>query len=274
MKKKQRVMIKSIGFYIVLALILLAFIFPFVWMVMASLKTQAQIQSTKNLFIFEPTFANYRNVFFNYNFLKPIINSAIVAIASTFIALCIGLPASYGVARFGMHKLGGIVLLIRFFPGITFLIPWFTIFSKIGLTDTHIVLILSHLFLNLPFIIWLMVPFFEHMPRELEDSARVDGCSVYGTLLRINLPLAVPGIITASLLSIVFSWNNLVFSMVLSGMKTKMLPMAILNFITYALIDWGALMAASVIITVPILVFSFITQRYIIQGLTAGAVKG
>ncbi|MDD3998383.1 MAG: carbohydrate ABC transporter permease [Sphaerochaetaceae bacterium] len=274
MTKTQRTIMKKIGFYTLLAIIIFAFVFPFIWMVTASFKTQAQIQSTKNLFIFEPTLDNYKNVFFNYNFTRPIVNSAIVALTSTFIALLIGLPASYGVARFGLHKLGGIVLIIRFFPGITFLIPWFTIFNKIGLTDTHIVLILSHLFLNLPFIIWLMVPFFEHMPRELEDSARVDGCSVYGTLIKINLPLAVPGIITASLLSIVFSWNNLVFSMVLSGMKTKMLPMAILNFITYALIDWGALMAASVIITIPILAFSFITQRYIIQGLTAGAVKG
>jgi len=274
MTKKQRTTIKKIGFYSLITLIVLAFIFPFIWMIMASFKTQAQIQSSNNLFVFEPTFNNYKNVFLNYNFSRPIINSAIVALSSTIIALIIGLPASYGVARFKLHKLGGIILLIRFFPGITFLIPWFTLFNKIGLTDTHLVLILSHLFLNLPFITWLMVPFFEHMPRELEDSARVDGCSVYGTLLRICLPLAVPGIITASLLSIVFSWNNLVFSMVLSGMKTKMLPMAILNFITYALIDWGALMAASVIITIPILAFSFITQRYIIQGLTAGAVKG
>ena len=272
-QRRARIAVR-IGFYVLLAAVVIAFMFPFIWMVMASLKTQAQIQSTQNLFRFKPTTENYRNIFATYNFARPILNSAIVALFSTAIGLGIGLPASYGVARFRLHKLGGIILLIRFFPGITFLIPWFTIFNKIGLTDTHLVLILSHLFLNLPFITWLMVPFFEHMPRELEDAARVDGCTVYGTLLRINMPLAVPGIITASLLSIVFSWNNLVFSMVLSGMKTKMLPMAILNFITYALIDWGALMAASVIITIPILVFSFVTQRYIVQGLTAGAVKG
>jgi multiple sugar transport system permease protein len=260
--------------YLLLVLILLAVCFPIIWMVLASFKTQVQIQSTKNLFVFAPTLRNYPAVFKDYNFFKPILNSFIVAAGSTLIGLFIGLPASYAIARYRQKTFGMLILVIRFLPGITFLIPWFTIFSRIGLIDTFLALILSHLLINLPFIIWLMVPFFEAMPKELEESARVDGCYTITSFRRITLPLASPGIITGALLSFVFSWNNFVFSMVLCGGRTKTLPLAVFNFVSYALIDWGALMAASVTITLPVLVIAFVTQRYIIQGLTAGAVKG
>jgi multiple sugar transport system permease protein len=260
--------------YLLLVLILLAVCFPIIWMVLASFKTQVQIQSTKNLFVFAPTLRNYPAVFKDYNFFKPILNSFIVAAGSTLIGLFIGLPASYAIARYRQKTFGMLILVIRFLPGITFLIPWFTIFSRIGLIDTFLALILSHLLINLPFIIWLMVPFFEAMPKELEESARVDGCYTITSFRRITLPLASPGIITGALLSFVFSWNNFVFSMVLCGGRTKTLPLAVFNFVSYALIDWGALMAASVTITLPVLVIAFVTQRSIIQGLTAGAVKG
>ncbi len=260
--------------YVPLALILLVVLFPIIWMLLASFKTQVQIQSMKNLFIFTPTFQNYLAVFSGYDFLKPIANSLIVATLSTAIGLLIGLPASYAIARYKQKKFGMVILVIRFFPGITFLIPWFIIFSRIGLIDTYIALTLSHLLINLPFIIWIMVPFFDAMPREIEESARVDGCYTIDSFTKIVLPLASPGIITASLLSFVFSWNNFVFSMVLSGGNTKTLPLALFNFVSYAQINWGALMAASIIITLPVLLIAFLTQRHIIAGLTAGAVKG
>jgi multiple sugar transport system permease protein len=262
------------GSYLLLALILLVVCFPILWMLLASFKTQVQIQSPKNMFLFTPTGKNYAAVFQNYDFLKPILNSFIVAAGSTLIGLAIGLPASYAVSRFRMGTLGAVILMIRFLPGITFLIPWFTIFSRIGLIDTYTALILSHLLINLPFLIWLMVPFFDAMPKELEESARVDGCYTVESFWRITLPLASPGAITGGLLAFVFSWNNFVFSMVLCGGRTKTLPLAVFNFVSYALIDWGALMAASVVITLPVLAIAFLTQRYIIQGLTAGAVKG
>ena len=260
--------------YVLLVAILLVVCFPIIWMVLASFKTQVQIQSPKNLFVFTPTFRNYPAVFTNYDFFKPIMNSFIVAAGSTLIGLAIGLPASYAISRYRQKTFGMLILVIRFLPGITFLIPWFTIFSRIGLIDTYTALILSHLLINLPFIIWLMVPFFDAMPKELEESARVDGCYTIVSFRRITLPLASPGIITGALLSFVFSWNNFVFSMVLCGGRTKTLPLAVFNFVSYALIDWGALMAASVTITLPVLFIAFVTQRYIIQGLTAGAVKG
>lgn len=264
----------SLLFYAGLALILLIVCFPFIWMVLASFKTQVQIMSMDKLFVFEPIASNYMTVFNDYEFVKPIANSLIVGVASTLLAILLGLPAAYSISRYKQTMLGLVILMVRFIPGITFLIPWYVIFSKLGLVDTHFALALSHLLINLPFIIWIMIPYFDSLPKELEEAAIVDGSSILGLFLRIIVPLSVPGIITASLLSFIFSWNNLVFSMALAGGDTQTLPLAIFNFISYAAIDWGALMAAAVLITVPILVISLLTQRFIIQGLTAGAVKG
>jgi multiple sugar transport system permease protein len=264
----------SILFYAGLAVILSIVCFPFIWMVLASFKTQVQIMSVDKLFVFEPITGNYKTVFSDYEFVKPIVNSLIIGVSSTLLAIVLGLPAAYSISRYKQVMLGLVILMVRFIPGITFLIPWYVIFSKIGLVDTHFALSLSHLLINLPFIIWIMIPYFDSLPKELEEAAIVDGSSVFGLFVRIILPLSVPGIITASLLSFIFSWNNLVFSMALAGGDTQTLPLAIFNFISYASIDWGALMAAAVLITVPILVISLLTQRFIIQGLTAGAVKG
>lgn len=272
--RKQMKTISTILFYILLIVILAVMLFPFVWMLLASFKTQVQIMSTNQLFFFQPITDNYKTVFNQYEFIKPIMNSLIIGVSSTLLSLLLGLPAAYSISRYKQNLLGVVILMVRFIPGITFLIPWFLIFSNLGLVDTHFALSLSHLLINLPFVIWIMIPYFDSLPRELEEAAIVDGSTILGLFVRIIIPLSVPGIITASLLSFIFSWNNLVFSMALAGGNTVTLPLAIFNFISYALIDWGALMAAAVIITIPILIISLITQRFIIQGLTAGAVKG
>ena len=266
--------IKRALFYISTVVILLIVSFPFIWMVLASLKNQLQIMSVNKMFIFKPTFSNYPKVFQEYDFLKPILNSMIVASLSTLFSLIIGLPAAYSIARYRQEKLSFIILMVRFIPSMTFLIPWFVIFSKIGLTDSYISLILSHMVIALPFIIWVMMPYFETIPKDLEEAATVDGSSHIGVFVKIVLPLSGPGIITVSILSFIFSWNNFIMAMILAGGKTKTVPLAIFNFISDANIDWGGLMAASVTITLPIIIFSLFTQRFIVKGLTAGAVKG
>lgn len=255
-------------------LVLVCFLFPFVWMILGSLKTQAQIFSNENLFIFKPTLRNYLSVFDEYDFLKFIINSFIVAFFSTLFGLILGLPAAFAIAKFKQHGLGLLILVARIIPGISFMIPWFIIFSRIHLVDTYTALILSHMLVGLPFIIWIMISFFEGLPGELEEAARVDGCTIQGAFIRIMIPLAMPGIITSSILSFIYSWNNFMFSLVLSGDKTKTLPIAVFNFLSYSEINWGGLMAAAVIITMPILIIALVLQRYIISGITVGAVKG
>jgi multiple sugar transport system permease protein len=262
-------------FYMLLViLITVSFLFPFFWMILASFKTQAQIMSTENLLIFKPTLKNYLSVFKEYNFTKFIVNSFIVAFLSTLFGLILGLPAAYAIAKYKQHGLGLLILIARIIPGISFMIPWFIIFSKIGLVDSYTSLILGHMLVGLPFIIWVMISFYESLPGELEEAARVDGCTIQSAFVRIMLPLSTPGVITASILSFIFSWNNFMFSLVLSGDKTKTLPIAVFNFLSYSEINWGGLMAAAVIITMPILIIALVLQRYIIKGVTVGAVKG
>lgn len=173
-----------------------------------------------------------------------------------------------------MHVSSGIILMIRIVPAVSFLVPWFLLFSKLHLTGTYLSLIICHLIVSLPTVIWIMIPYFETIPKELEESAYIDGCSKLGAFNRILLPLAVPGILTSAILSFVFSWNNFMFALILCSTKTMTLPMAIYQFISYSNVDWGGIMAASVVITLPIIIISLFLQRYVVAGLTGGAVKG
>ncbi|HEX2913372.1 MAG TPA: carbohydrate ABC transporter permease [Chloroflexia bacterium] len=260
--------------YLAILLVLIFFILPFLWMVLSSFKTQIDITTSDNIFKFTPTTENYQNVFGQYNYLLYLWNSLLVAAASTFLSLVLGLPAAYAIARYKVGWLGVVLLTARIVPGITFLIPWYIIFSRIGLIGSYWSLILSHMLVGLPFIAWIMISFFESLPIDLEESAQVDGATPFGAFMRIALPLAVPGIVTASIMSFIFSWNNFMFSLVLAGEDTKTLPIAIFNFISYSSVDWGGLMAAAVIITLPVLVLTLCVQRFVVAGLTAGATKG
>jgi multiple sugar transport system permease protein len=274
LRVRTRVMLTKVGYAVLLAIVLLAFLAPFVWMILNSLKTPLQISQTPPNLVFTPTLANYANVFGSQDFLTYMRNSAIIAGGSTLFALVLGLPAAYSIARFRQRTLSTAILVARIVPGITFLIPWFILFRQLHLVDTFIALILTHMLVGLPFIVWVMIPFFEAIPRELDEAARVDGCSIPSAFARVILPLSGPGVLSASILAFIFSWNNFMFSIVLATNRTKTLPVAVYNFISYAQIDWGGLMAAAVVITVPVLVLALATQRFIVRGLTAGAVKG
>jgi multiple sugar transport system permease protein len=254
--------------------VLLLVLLPLLWMVLNSLKTPLQILKLPPDLIFTPTVANYDNVLGAQNFLRYLWNSTVIAAGSTFFALVLGLPAAYAIAHYKLGGVGVAILLARIVPGITFLLPLFILFRQFRMIDTFASLILTHMLVGLPFIVWVMVPFFEATPRELDEAASVDGASVWGAFIRIILPISGPGIVTGGILAFAFSWNNFMFSVVLATNRTKTVPVAIYNFISYAQIDWGGLMAAAVLITLPVLVLTVITQRYVIRGLTAGAVKG
>ena len=265
---------KDIVFYTILVIVLFFTLFPLLWMILASFKTNAQLLNMENLLVFEPTMKNYYNVFVTYDFIKPFYNSFYIALVSTVLALLIGLPAAYAIARAKLHMFSGAILVIRIVPIITFLVPWYTLFSKLGLANTYISLILCHMIVALPLIVWIMIPHFETLPLELEQSAWFDGCSRIGGFARIVLPLAVPGILTCSIMAFIFSWNNFMFALVLASTSTRTLPMAIFQFVAYSYTDWGGIMAAATVITLPIIVISLCLQRYVVAGMTAGAVKG
>lgn len=259
---------------ILIALVVVAFGFPLVWMLLAAFQPSIVITSSESLSTFQFTWDNFVSVFQKQHFAVFALNSFIVAASTTVLSLVIGAPAAYAITRWNMRRSSFVVLLARVVPGISLLVPWYFIFARVGLVDTFWALILTHMFVGLPLVVWIMMNTFEALPAELEEAGQIDGLSQIGAFVRVALPLSTPGIATASVLSMIFSWNNFLFALVLSGAKTKTLPAAIFNFISYASIDWGGLMAASVVITLPVMIISLFMQRYIVSGLTGGATKG
>lgn len=265
---------KTAIFYILLAAVLLVVCFPILWMALGSFKVRTEILDTGKFLIFTPTFKNYQDVFVRHDFSNPMLNSLIIAGVSTFFSLILGVPASYAISRYKMTKLSVVILFARIIPGMIFLVPWFIIFTRLGITDTYLSMVLTHMLVSLPFSVWIMEPIFESLPRDLEEAALIDGSSQAGAFVKILLPLTSAGLITTVILSFVFSWNNFMFALILAGPHTKTLPIAIFSFVSYAEINWPGLMAAAVVITAPVILISLFLQKYIISGLTAGAVKG
>jgi multiple sugar transport system permease protein len=259
---------------VALVAVVIALVAPLVWMVAASFKTNVDIYDTGKAIFFSPVVENYAKVLQQANYLQFIWNSLWVAFVSTALSLLLGVPAAYSMSRFSMQRSALVVLMARVIPGVALLVPWYYVFSNLRMVGGYSVLILSHMFVALPLVVYIMMGFFDSLPLELEESALIDGLTPIGAFRMITLPLSVPGIATAGILSFIFSWNNFMFALVLSGANTKTLPVAIFDFVGYASIDWGGLMAAATIVTLPIMVIALFTQKYIVSGLTAGATKG
>ncbi len=270
----KRRWLPTVLFYVAVAAMALVVLFPFLWMLASSFKTQVDIIAWPPKIFFEPTLRNYEKVFDEQDFLKYFVNSTVVGTAAVGLSLLLGLPAAYSIARFAQRRLAVFILLARLMPGISFLMPWYIVFSRLGLMDSYTALILSHMLIALPIVVWIMSSYFATIPRELEESAMVDGATRQYAFLKIILPLSGPGIITATTLSFIFSWNNFMFSQVLSMEKTKTRPFAVYNILSYAEVDWGGVMAAAVAIMAPAIVLTMVFQRYVVKGLTIGAVKG
>lgn len=266
--------VRNLLFYIMVIGIALIVLFPFLWMLASSFKTQVDIISWPPKLVFSPTLQNYRKVFDEQDFLKYFLNSTIVGSLAVGFSLLLGLPAAYSISRYAQKKLAVFILLARLMPGISFLMPWYIVFSRLDLMDSYVALVLSHMLIALPIVVWIMSTYFSAIPREMEESAMVDGATRQYAFWAIILPLSGPGIITATTLSFIFSWNNFMFSQVLSMEKTKTLPIAVYNFVSYAEVDWGGVMAAAVAIMAPAIILTMIFQKYVVKGLTMGAVKG
>lgn len=259
---------------VALTLVVLALIAPLLWMIAASLKTNVDIYDTGKALVFSPTLDNYAKVLQQANYVRFIVNSLWVAFAATVASLVLGVPAAYSMSRFNMNKSALVVLMARVIPGVSLLVPWYYVFSNLRMVGGFGVLIVSHMFVSLPLVVYIMMGYFDSLPEELEQAGLVDGLTHIGAFRRITLPLSVPGIATAGILSFIFSWNNFMFALVLSDAGTKTLPVAIFDFVGYASIDWGGLMAAATVVTVPIMVIALFVQKYVVSGLTAGATKG
>ncbi|GAA2281234.1 sugar ABC transporter permease [Streptomyces ruber] len=257
-----------------IALVVLLLGLPIVWMFAAAFKTNVQVTDPSVGLWFTPTLENFRAVLEAGQIVRSMGNSLLVGVVSTVLSAVIAVPAAWAVGRFAMHRTASLILVARIVPAISLLVPWYYLFAQAGLVGSYTVLVLSHMFVSVPLIMWIMISFFAGLPVELEEAAQVDGLSAFGAFRRITLPLAAPGTATASLLAFVFSWNNFMFALVFADDSTQTVPVTLFHFISYASTDWGGLMAATTLITLPVLLAAVLGQKYLVAGLTSGATKG
>lgn len=270
---------------IIIALLMVT-IFPIYWMIVTSVKPTELILMTPPVFTFEPTLDHYLYAFTNADFGHYIKNTLIVTLGSTFIVIVTGSLASYAFARYNVG--GGVLMYFmlstRMMPPIAVVLPFFVIFRTTGDTplgeflqlgqDRLGTLIVTHTILNLPFAIWLMHSFFQEIPVELEDSARLDGYSRFRVYRKVVLPLAAPGIAVAAIFCLLFSWNEFLFASVLTRDVAKTITVGVGDFWTTRGILWGPLSAAATICILPMVAFALILQRWIVRGLSFGAIRG
>jgi multiple sugar transport system permease protein len=268
-------LLERIGFGFGVLMLVSPAILVFLWMLSLSLKNELDNTAFPPVFLPNPpTLDNYREVFARNDFLLYAWNSVIVSFSATFLALALGVPAGYGIAKMKAVRVAGLILIARITPGLSYLIPLFLMFQWLGLTGTLVPIVLTHLVITLPIVVWVMISFFEGLPAELEEAALVDGATIWQAFRHVALPLARPGITVAMILSFIFSWNNFIFAMVLAGRETRTLPVAVNNMLTFEQIAWGPLSAAALLVTAPVLILTLLAQKQIVAGLTAGGVKG
>ena len=249
-------------------------LFVFLWMLSLALKPDVENTAYPPIFIpRSPTLDSFRQILDGSPIGRYTMNSAVVAGGSTLIALILGVPAGYGIAKSQQRGMLGFVLIARMTPALSYLIPWFIMFRAIGLNNTLAALVVTHLVIGLPVVIWVMVGFFDGLPRDLEEAAAVDGASPWQAFWHVALPLGRPGIVVASLLAFIFSWNNFIFAVVLAGREKRTLPVLVFNTLTFERLAFGPLAAAAILVTLPVLIVTVLVQRQIVVGMTAGAVK-
>ncbi|HEY1530490.1 MAG TPA: carbohydrate ABC transporter permease [Galbitalea sp.] len=266
-----------IGCYIVIAVFLVWVLVPVITVAINSFKLPSAIFTSTPQLVFTPTLQNYAKVFGELNFAEYLGNSVIVAFGSTALSLLFGVPFAYALARLpirGREWWARIILFSRMVPAVALVVPMFVLFDQLHLTGTYAALILAHTTFNLPIVIWMMRSFFEELPPELEEAALVDGAGRFGAFWRVAVPLASPGMAATAVLCVIFSWNEFLFALVLSGQNTETVPVGVSSFIGSVSIDWGGSSAAAIVAIIPIFILGFAAQRFLVRGLTFGGVKG
>lgn len=273
---------QQILFYFLIVLFILFCTLPFIWTVITSLKSEAEIFTVPIKYLPDPIdWVNYSKIFHLSRFTRSLLNSAIVASCATAISLIIGSVCAYSLARLqfpGKNIILALVLAIAMFPGIAIIGPLYRQFRAWHLTNNYLSLILPNVTFTLPLCIWTLNAFFRDLPLELEESARVDGCTRMQTFVRIVAPLAAPGVFTAAILLFIQAWNEFLFARTFMSEEHKLTATVVIAQFEGADVGtqypWGQITAASIVITLPLIILVLLFQRRIISGLTAGAVKG
>ena len=283
MSRPQSYYLSRTLFFVVLAIIFVYIVFPFYWAFRSSITPDNELFTTPvHYWPVNPTLAHYQEVFTNADFLIALRNSTIVAASTTVLALFIGTVGAYALGRFkfrGRLPVMYLILSMTMFPAIAILGSLFDLVRRFGLYNQLPSLIVTYLVFTLPFTVWVLTSFFQGLPKELEEAAYVDGASPLETLYKVMLPLIAPGLVTTGLLAFINAWNEFLFAVsFLQTPDRRTVPLAIFLFNTATgggfEIPWGTIMAATVVVTVPLIILVLIFQNRIISGLTAGAVKG
>lgn len=256
---------------VVLALLVL---FPFFWLIQLSLRPKQELFSSSLLFT--PTLENYLSLW-KGNFPISFVNSIVSSTAATALAMLIGVPAAYALSRgrFGSrNKIELWILVTRMAPPVAFTIPLFISFRWLDLHDTRLGLVIVYLTFSLALVIWMMKPFFDSIPRELEEAAAIDGCTTWQTFLTVTLPLAGPGLAATAVICFIQSWNDFFFALILTRTQASTAPVAIVGFIQYVGWEWGRMAAAGTLVMMPVVLFSILVRKYLVRGLAAGSIKG
>jgi multiple sugar transport system permease protein len=273
--------------YLAMVLVAIAIFAPFYWLIISSISPMSELLSTPlHWFPKYPNFDNYLNIFFPKTgvaqaakiFMYTVRNSLIVAGGVTIISLTLGSFAAYALARLVFPMRNQILISIlatRMLPAISTMIPLYIVMTKFNLIDTKIGLIILYFTFSIPYVIWIMVGFFRTIPSELEDAARIDGCSRLGSFFRIILPLSTPGLIATTVIAFMLAWDEFFFALILTNTSNaKTVPVAITEFAGRHLIDYGSMCTGGVLACIPPVLLALIFYRFIVRGLTAGAVKG
>ena len=276
MKRKKMGMWKTLG-SIYLVIMLVFILSPLVVMLVDSFKMTSDLLSPDLVFQGKLSFKNYVSVFQQAGFGAAVKNSMIIAVCVTSLSLVCGTTAAYSFTRFrvmGSTQLSNSILIARMIPSVVMAIPLYVVAQKVHMMDTFFIMIIAITTFALPFQIWMLIGFFAQVPKSLDEAARIDGCSYFQTFFRIVIPSVSSGLAATAIMTFFFSWNELFFALVLCGSRTKIAPLAIMDFMGYRYFDWGAILAAGVVLMAPTLIIGIVFKRYMVSGLTAGATKG
>lgn len=272
-KKKSR--IEYFLIYTALTIATLFFLLPLLWILRTSLITKVEAYKIPPTWAVTPTFENYINIFKNNPFAQYFLNSFGIAIFSTFFSVLLGAMAAYWIARCskGTNRIKISILATQMIPPIVMVIPMSLIIKKIGLDDTWLALIAAYMTFNLPYVIWMLISFFESVPSELDEACEIDGCTRVQAYFKVILPLAAPGIMATSVYSFLVSWNEFLFALQLTGMKARTLPVAIANMETQQGVMIAELCASTIVVILPVIFLSIFIKKYLVNGLTFGSIK-
>jgi arabinogalactan oligomer / maltooligosaccharide transport system permease protein len=264
--------------HILLIVLCIFAVAPLIWALSAAFKPETEIFANASLIPREPTLDNFRYVLSRTKFGRWFANSLLIALATTVLSVSVATLGGFAMSRFrfwGRGIYGNTLLVVQMFPGVMLAIPLFLIFARLKLVDTYWSLLITYMSFALAFAVWMLKGYFDNIPREIEESAMIDGASPLGVLWRITLPLSAPGIVTVAVFAFLLAWNDFFFAYILLVNDTNYtLQMGLYTFIKQFYTQWNYLMTASVLTTLPVLVFFFTMQRYLTRGLIAGAMKG